>query len=31
MAEVLGITTNAVAIRMSRAKVLLRRVMGDER
>jgi DNA-directed RNA polymerase specialized sigma24 family protein len=31
MAEVLGITTNAVAVRMSRAKALLRRRMGDER
>jgi len=31
MAEVLGITTNAVSIRMSRAKALLRRLMGDER
>ena len=30
MAEVLGITTNAVSIRMSRAKALLRRLMGDE-
>ena len=29
-AEVLGITTNAVSIRMSRAKALLRRLMGDE-
>jgi RNA polymerase sigma factor (sigma-70 family) len=29
--EVLGITTNAVAIRMSRAKALLRQRMGDER
>jgi len=31
MAEVLGITTNAVAIRMSRAKALLRQRMGDDR
>lgn len=31
IADVLGITTNAVAIRMSRAKDLLRRLMGDRR
>ena len=31
IADVLGITTNAVAIRMSRAKELLRRLMGDQR
>ena len=30
IADVLGITTNAVAIRMSRAKELLRRLMGDK-
>jgi len=30
IAEVLGITTNAVAIRMSRAKELLRGRMGDQ-
>ena len=30
IADVLGITTNAVAIRMSRAKERLRRLMGDE-
>jgi RNA polymerase sigma-70 factor (ECF subfamily) len=29
--EVLGITTNAVAIRMSRAKELLRELLGDKR
>jgi RNA polymerase sigma factor (sigma-70 family) len=31
IADVLGITTNAVAIRMSRAKEFLRRLMGDQR
>ena len=31
IADVLGITTNAVAIRMSREKELLRRLMGDQR
>ena|SRR5580765_7628290 len=31
IADVLGITANAVAIRMSRAKDLLRRLMGDQR
>jgi RNA polymerase sigma-70 factor (ECF subfamily) len=31
MAEVLGITTNAVSIRLSRAKARLRLLMGDER
>jgi RNA polymerase sigma factor (sigma-70 family) len=30
IADVLGITTNAVAIRMSRAKELLRRLIGDK-
>jgi RNA polymerase sigma factor (sigma-70 family) len=30
IADVLGITTNAVAIRMSRAKELLRGLMGDK-
>jgi RNA polymerase sigma-70 factor (ECF subfamily) len=30
IASVLGITTNAVAIRMSRAKELLRRLIGDK-
>jgi DNA-directed RNA polymerase specialized sigma24 family protein len=30
IARVLGITTNAVAIRMSRAKVALRRMMGGQ-
>lgn len=29
IADVLGVTTNAVAIRMSRAKDLLRRLIGD--
>jgi RNA polymerase sigma-70 factor (ECF subfamily) len=29
IADVLGITTNAVAIRMSRAKEMLRRLMGE--
>ena len=31
IADVLGITTNAVGIRMSRAKEFLRRLMGDQR
>lgn len=30
IADVLGITANAVAIRLSRAKELLRRIMGDK-
>jgi len=30
IAEVLGISTNAVAIRMSRAKALLRQLIGDK-
>jgi RNA polymerase sigma factor (sigma-70 family) len=30
IADVLGISTNAVAIRMSRAKALLRELMGDK-
>ena len=30
IADVLGISTNAVAIRMSRAKALLRELIGDE-
>jgi DNA-directed RNA polymerase specialized sigma24 family protein len=30
IADVLGISTNAVAIRMSRAKALLRQLIGDE-
>jgi DNA-directed RNA polymerase specialized sigma24 family protein len=30
IADVLGISTNAVAIRMSRAKALLRELIGDK-